>query len=736
MIDFLAQYGDEHHAKFVSLHRHAELKADVVVIEVDIERTQKRAASIKAQEALALMFPDSDAAVTVLALRDGFPFTLHQNAVPAGFPSSLCVDDRPWQEAKLTWTPSEFVRQIRDWLSKASAGALQDPAQPLEPLFYASSTSIMLDRAILDRSNSGKPVQLIGTIKGHKGAELIVTRRPGTGSPIGPDEINLVILSFFLPSQIMTGIHQVPDNLRDLAALLKGMGLDFLPEVKRQLVEWAKWASNQTHLMDSQLGLCIIGEVVAPDGRNSILDGRTFFTGVRGAGDVGVKLGCLFPAAGSGINGAKGFVPNLFPGAVSDGQDITIFPVNTYLDFDRQLAAEISGLPVADERKVTMIGAGSIGSHIALCLAREGAFKWNVIDDDIFLPHNMARHALSRPYLGNNKASALAHQINRLLNDNEVAKGIATDCLTPSPEDADAVQLALFQADVILDTSASIAVSRHLSDLPDANGRRFSVFFNPAGTAVVLLAEAPDRSIPLREIEAQYYGAILTNPVLNDHLGVTKGTVRYSGSCRTLTNKIPERSASILSAAAVCGIHNELKANSGGIYIWHLADNGSIQLHHQSLLPPTRKKALDWTVSVDANTLAAMRTERVQHLPSETGGVLLGVVDFQAQRIHVVHHLSAPEDSFEDESSFRRGIQGLASNIDDTSRQVMHQVRYVGEWHSHPKDMSANASSIDVDQLAWLSLTLNPDGVPGVMLIVGEDDESVNVGHVIGGEES
>ena len=83
--------------------------------------------------------------------------------------------------------------------------------------------------------------------------------------------------------------------------------------------------------------------------------------------------------------------------------------------------------------------------------------------------------------------------------------------------DAELVQ-ELAQADVILDASASVAVSRHLADLEDSHGRRICLFFNPAGTAVVLLAEDSARSVTLRDLEAQYHRLVQTDPALEDHL--------------------------------------------------------------------------------------------------------------------------------------------------------------------------------------------------------------------------
>ncbi|MEA2913928.1 MAG: hypothetical protein QOJ15_6009 [Bradyrhizobium sp.] len=78
----------------------------------------------------------------------------------------------------------------------------------------------------------------------------------------------------------------------------------------------------------------------------------------------------------------------------------------------------------------------------------------------------------------------------------------------------DRVDNALASADVIIDASASVAVSRHLSDLQTTKAARVGAFFNPAGTAVVVLTEAADRSVTLHDLEAQYCRLALTAPAL------------------------------------------------------------------------------------------------------------------------------------------------------------------------------------------------------------------------------
>ena len=61
----------------------------------------------------------------------------------------------------------------------------------------------------------------------------------------------------------------------------------------------------------------------------------------------------------------------------------------------------------------------------------------------------------------------------------------------------------------------------------------------------------------------------------------------------------------------------------------------------------------------------------------------------------------------------------------------MGQVRYVGEWHSHPPRYSTAPSGTDLSQIFWLATTLAIDSHPALMLIVGDNDINVIFGEQI-----
>ena len=90
---------------------------DVVVLDVDVEVSQRPVHDIRPSETIAVRFFEGELlAPDVLALRPDFPMVPHLNLREEGFPRSLCLYDRPFHEVALDWTPASFVERIREWL--------------------------------------------------------------------------------------------------------------------------------------------------------------------------------------------------------------------------------------------------------------------------------------------------------------------------------------------------------------------------------------------------------------------------------------------------------------------------------------------------------------------------------------------------------------------------------------------------------------------------------------------
>lgn len=681
-------------------------------LDIEVERPQDLAAPIRGVEPVALVFGTRGEQPAVLALRADFPETMHQNWTSEDTPRSLCVDDRPWAEAQLTFTPADFMRRIQLWLAKAARGELHDAAQPLEPLFFRNPATIILPGAALTQAD--KPAELIGYVRSEH-PEVIATEIVNeTRSSSAP---NFVVIALRANPQGMQRMKRAPQTLDALAQQLQECGIDLGAELRARVIEWKGIDSAAVRRLQARIALVIAFPVAGADGRHAD-DLRAFITHDI-AGDVGIALGVLSRNE-SDVESGNGYVLMVGMAAGTAVPHLAIEPADVHLGFDRAAGATISGQAQPDTSRCVLVGAGSLGSQLAINLAREGRFQWTIIDNDHLMPHNLARHALHPIDVGRPKVFGLANRIHALIN--EPVTFLETDFLQPSAELTAKLDEAIAEADFIIDASASVAVSRRLADLPRPGARHLSVFFNPAGTAVVLLAEGRDSALTLHDLEAQYHRLIQTTPALAHHLQAENG-VRYSGSCRAATNRISASRAAQMSAIASQAVVDALASDEATLRVWTLAADHSVTLTEAAVQPVQKITLGDWTVTYDeglAAQIAALRTER---LPSETGGVLLGITDTSRRSVHIVTALPAPQDSTGSVTAFERGVSGLAAAVKDAAERSLHQVRYVGEWHSHPRGSSTRPSTTDIRQLCWLTQELESEGVPALMAIAGDNDQ-------------
>lgn len=109
---------------------------------------------------------------------------------------------------------------------------------------------------------------------------------------------------------------------------------------------------------------------------------------------------------------------------------------------------------------VLLIGAGSLGGHVADSLARSGITRIEVQDPDILLAGNLCRHVLDQADIGKHKATALADRLNRIQPDIRARSSVSSfpDRLrSDRPYD---------EYDVILDCSGENSVLRAIGKFP------------------------------------------------------------------------------------------------------------------------------------------------------------------------------------------------------------------------------------------------------------------------------
>ncbi|SEP17900.1 hypothetical protein [Aquisalimonas asiatica] len=133
LVTFVERYAD-HLATFVEARRDEE--CELVVLDFQTGRPQKSAQPLKRVERIGVRFTDNEAMPLVYMLRADFPDTEHQQLVLEGSPRAICTDDRPWAEARLTWTPAELVGRILSWFTRAWQGGFMTRASLSIPYFW------------------------------------------------------------------------------------------------------------------------------------------------------------------------------------------------------------------------------------------------------------------------------------------------------------------------------------------------------------------------------------------------------------------------------------------------------------------------------------------------------------------------------------------------------------------------------------------------------------------------
>lgn len=720
LASFLASE-DHAEASILECRRRATDGLETVVFEVRVERPQDLAADIRRVEPIAVRFePADDRPPVTLAARSDFPETPHQNIVPAGHMRYPCVDDRPWAEARSTWTPFALVERVRWWLGAAASGGLSDDTQAIDPLFVATGPDVSVPRHFLQPEASASFMTLFA---GAGGEKTRLYHFAQANQSAGQARQDLQVVPVRLPPQEMRALRSAPRTLVDLIAALNECRFDLLSALR----EAACTVLKPPHTDTIAVAVLVVTPITRNAGKPVSADDAKAFGIPLSLGELGVRLGvlerCPPDASADKTKTLPPFARALTPRSPDRLDEIQIDSLPVHAEFDRTLASECAGLGSPDVRRVALIGAGAIGSHLAMALTREGRFSWTIFDSDHLLPHNLARHTLGRRWLGGQKAEALAIEIRLLLDDHEAARAVVCDVLAPAGSGPE-LEARLSNDEIVVDASASVAVARKLAD-GNGRARRVSVFLNPAGTASVMLAEDSARSTRLDALEAQYYRLMLQDGALRSHLDPPPGGLRYTGACRHVSARIPETNVMALSALAARGMAAVLGGGSACITVWTMDADGGVSVVKKAPATPHQVPIGDWTVMYDDGVLERMRSLRQAALPAETGGALVGIVDTDRQVIIVVDALDPPSDSVGTPAMFERGVAGLLDRLREIQTITRDQVRYVGEWHSHPRGHGAYPSSVDAAQILHLCAELGREGIPPVMMIAGEGVESV-----------
>lgn len=683
---------------------------DGIEVECDNRRVgQFNTSGIRPVERLLLIWRPRARRYSVRALRTDFPRLLHQNAVGANEPASLCLYAQDWAEVRRTLTPERFLERILEWLAGAADGSLHADDQALEQLFFTGNAHLILPAGF--GADTQAAFEMTFSLREEGNALVFRPAKPDPNKRSWPGFI------VRLPAVPHGAIAHVPQTLGDFTT---GMGAQWGIDIEQALrfaVEGA-YPTGNTVTMHDAAGTMLLFSV--PRRRtDAAAPEQTDWVGLlldNTPEALALELGTLFKDVATGAL----HVDTHLAGSSGGTDAWKTWPLKGMVmarhALDSTEACRMSGLDeVAALRPRVLAGAGALGSAMLNLWSREGHGRWSVVDDDLVMPHNLVRHTAFDCHIGHPKALAVSHvsQIALLGAADIVVLPGKVGQLTVDGEHA------LKNATLVVDATTSIHASRLLGAM-DGIGRCATVFMTPNGDSGVLMMESADRTVRLGALEAGYYREMLKAPWGATHLEAS-GRMRTGHGCRDASFVLSAETVGLHAANLATQVRRAECQAKALVRVW-IRDEvlGTVAVHEIPVGDAHSQASKGWTVHWDQIVEDTMLAIRAGALPVETGGMLLGITDVAARVIHIVDVRPAPPDSVATPASFTRGREGVEAMVSEARRRTLGEVDYVGEWHSHPSGTRATQSPTDVRQLSQLADRVAQDGLPVIQGIAGE----------------
>lgn len=317
-------------------------------------------------------------------------------------------------------------------------------------------------------------------------------------------------------------------------------------------------------------------------------------------------------------------------------EDSPVLPLGHRHALTSKLLRRMSGgADTMENGPIVHIGCGSVGSKIAIHLARAGQGPFKLIDKAAFSPHNVARHALIPiPEIpGQPKASFLAEQIKMLRAEAEPYNDdIATLCQSSD----DKTRVFPDDTRLVIESTGSMAVREFLSALPPRKlkGRLLHAALYQSGRLGLMALEGHGRNpnvsdllVLFRDVGADNHDIISRFQASSDSMSRQEVGL----GCGSHTIVMPDTRVSLYAAGMAERARQFLEGSvnqKGELWIGTL-DTNELQVSWRLVeLGQTRvlisKAKNNWEIRILEQASHQIAKEAEKYGDMETGGVLIG----------------------------------------------------------------------------------------------------------------
>lgn len=380
-----------------------------------------------------------------------------------------------------------------------------------------------------------------------------------------------------------------------------------------------------------------------------------------------------------------------FPRGVEAGlsDETTVYAPQMIMSTCPAMLRAVSGAEGRQSTPVAFLGCGSLGSKIALHLAKTGCYEFSLIDKDIFSSHNNARYGTvvrGLDSIGGAKVKLVAEEIKAL--------GVSAESIKE-----DVLELGQSKASIvgkkyryIVDTTASLPVRYFLAHQATPNARVMqSVLFGKASMGV-LAVEGDSRAVRVDDLMAYTNTLCISDERVKAAMyGDSVTRESFGDGCSSATTKMDDIGLSLLSVAISGKIHqhvgeSEFPGREGILHLGHVGSNYQLTWEKHVLsetLVISRDAQFEWELRVLGSVRELIGKES-NGSNVEQGGILAGMVCVLSKTIYVTHVVPAPPDSQKTPTRLLISTDGIPQVFDEIHSATNAQITFLGTWHSHP----------------------------------------------------
>jgi hypothetical protein len=392
-------------------------------------------------------------------------------------------------------------------------------------------------------------------------------------------------------------------------------------------------------------------------------------------------------------------------------------PVRTAMHRD-EISPELLRRAAGDDgialRPWTLIGCGSIGSKIAVHLARSGRGPAAVIDDGNMQPHNFARY-------GTLPSENKIESFWSIPKAYYLAEALAPLKQPTAPHHVDIVAYAFDEKSIaafvatdsfaVVNTtgSASVREALVLGGVAASRPRAIEACMLGIGSVGLMAIEGPGANPSATDLICEAYRLIHADRNLRVEVFNTEAeAIAIGQGCSAVTMPLSDGRLSSFTAPMsehIRRLQRDGLLAGGEVLVGSLAADGLNQTWHRTEIAPRivvgdgRSSVVRLSPTVDAT----IRQEVAARPGSETGGIIVGRYSDVANAFHVVDTMPAPPDSKFSRDEFVLGTEGLRPMLEDLIEGSGGALYALGTWHNHL--VPSGPSGRDVRTAALLSIS-------------------------------